>query len=69
MPLGGGAPRELLEDVREARWSPNGDELAVIHVVDGRQRLEYPIGRVLYEAAWMDEQHQRLAVRRPHRLR
>ena len=33
---------------------PDGDELAVIHVVDGRQRLEYPIGRVLYEpSGWM----------------
>jgi eukaryotic-like serine/threonine-protein kinase len=49
MPLGGGAPREILEDVTEARWSPNGDDLAVVHVLDGARRLEYPIGRVLYE--------------------
>ena len=54
MPLGGGAPREMLDEVREARWSPKGDDLAVVHVVDGRQRLEYPIGRVLYETGgWM----------------
>ncbi len=49
MPLGGGAPREILEDVNEARWSPNSDELAVIRTVDGTRRLEYPIGRVLYQ--------------------
>jgi Tol biopolymer transport system component len=49
MPLGGGAPREVLEDVVEARWSPNGDDLAVIHRVDGTTQLEYPIGRVLYK--------------------
>ena len=49
MPLGGGAPREVLEDVNEARWSPDSDELAVIRTVDGTRRLEYPIGRVLYQ--------------------
>ena len=49
-PLAGGAPRELLENVTSADWSPDGKELAVIHVVDGRDRLEYPIGKVLYEA-------------------
>ena len=30
MPLGGGAPREILEDVREADWSPDGEHLAII---------------------------------------
>ena len=49
VPLAGGAPREVLEDVGSADWSPDGTELAVIHVVEGRYRLEYPIGKVLYE--------------------
>jgi Tol biopolymer transport system component len=49
-PLAGGAPREILENVGSADWSPDGKELAVIHVVDGRYRLEYPIGKVLYQA-------------------
>jgi serine/threonine protein kinase len=48
MPLGGGAPREVLEGVRDADWSPDGDGLAIIHEVDGKDRLEYPIGKVLY---------------------
>ena len=50
MPIGGGAPREILADVRDADWSPDGTELAVIHQVKGRDRLEYPIGTVLYES-------------------
>jgi Tol biopolymer transport system component len=49
--LGGTAPREILEDVRQADWSPDGSELAIIRVADGKDRLEYPIGKVLYETA------------------
>ena len=51
VPLGGGAPRELLDSVREADWSPDGTELAIIHDVGGRDRLEFPVGKVLYEAS------------------
>jgi eukaryotic-like serine/threonine-protein kinase len=51
MPLGGGAPRELLTGVREADWSPDGSALAIIHEVGGKDRLEYPIGRALYESS------------------
>ncbi len=47
--LAGGAPRELLESVHYASWAPDGKSLAVIHVVEGKMRLEYPIGNVLYE--------------------
>ena len=57
VPLAGGTPREVLEGVLAADWSPDGQELAVIHVVGERYRLEYPIGRVLYESdppAWID---------------
>ena len=51
VPLGGGAPREVLDSVREADWSPDGTELAIIHDVSGRDRLEFPIGTVLYEGS------------------
>jgi serine/threonine protein kinase/Tol biopolymer transport system component len=51
VPLAGGAPREVLEDVFYADWSPDAKNLAVVRAVDGRFRLEYPIGKVLYEAA------------------
>lgn len=51
VPLAGGAPREIVENVQDADWSPDGKELAVCRVVGNRSRLEYPIGKVLYESA------------------
>jgi Tol biopolymer transport system component len=50
VPFSGGAPREMLENVSGADWSPNGDTLAVVRAVAGKQRLEYPVGTVLYES-------------------
>jgi len=47
--LTGGAPREVLDDVTSADWSRDGKELAVTHAVDGKYRLEYPIGKTIYE--------------------
>jgi serine/threonine protein kinase/Tol biopolymer transport system component len=49
VPLAGGAPREILESVQDADWSPDGQSLAVCRVVGSRSRLEYPVGKVLYE--------------------
>ncbi|MFI5181260.1 MAG: protein kinase [Thermoanaerobaculia bacterium] len=46
---GGGAPREILENVEFADYSPDGRDIAVVRVVSGRRRLEYPVGKVLYE--------------------
>jgi dipeptidyl aminopeptidase/acylaminoacyl peptidase len=51
MPLGGGAPRELLDGVHEADWGPDSRQLAIIREVGGLTRIEYPIGKVLYESA------------------
>jgi serine/threonine protein kinase len=51
MPLGGGAPREILEDVQLADWSPDGSGLAVVRWVSGGNSLEYPVGTVLYQTA------------------
>jgi eukaryotic-like serine/threonine-protein kinase len=45
VPLAGGAPRELLENVLWADWSPEGKGLAVTTA----GRLEFPIGKVLYK--------------------
>jgi hypothetical protein len=54
VPLGGGAPRELIGDVIDADWSPDGDGLAVVRFVSGKNKLEYPIGKTLYETtAWL----------------
>ncbi len=51
MPLEGAAPREILEGVREADWSPDGSDLAIIRDVDGKDWLEFPVGKVLCEAS------------------
>jgi dipeptidyl aminopeptidase/acylaminoacyl peptidase len=48
-PLVGGAPREVLENVQWADWSADGSNLAVVRDLEGRNRLEFPIGKVLYE--------------------
>jgi Tol biopolymer transport system component/predicted Ser/Thr protein kinase len=48
VPLVGGAPREILDNVEWADWSPDGTNLAVVHEADGRKRLEYPVGKPLY---------------------
>ena len=48
-PLSGSAPRELLEDVGHADWSPDGSAMAVVRAPRWRYRLEFPVGKVLYE--------------------
>jgi hypothetical protein len=54
LPLGGGAPRQLLDDVDEAAWGPQGSQLAVVREVEGRSTLEYPLGRVLFRTTgWL----------------
>ena len=48
-PLAGGAARQVLEDVKEADWSPDGANIAIVRVAGGRNRLEFPAGNLLYE--------------------
>ena len=55
-PMGGGAPREVLENVVAADWSPDGTEFAVIDRDHSEWRLQYPIGKVLLEGEnWMSD--------------
>src|SRR5262245_4495131 len=49
-PLAGGAPRELVKRVQVADWSPDGKILAIARRVEGKFRVEYPIGTVVYES-------------------
>jgi Tol biopolymer transport system component len=51
VPLAGGAPREIANDVEAADWDPEGKNLAVVRGVAGKHRLEFPIGRTIYETA------------------
>jgi eukaryotic-like serine/threonine-protein kinase len=53
-PLSGGAPRDVAESVQFADFSPDGTQLAIIRDLVSRGRLEYPVGKPLYEAgAWL----------------
>jgi hypothetical protein len=47
VPLLGGEPRKVMDDVLAADWSPDGRQLAVIRRVEGEFQLEYPVGKVL----------------------
>jgi WD40 repeat protein len=50
-PRGGGAPRDIADAVEYADWSPDGASIAIVRRVGGKVRLEYPVGKVLYETA------------------
>ncbi len=47
--IAGGAPRDVLDDVQWADWSPDGQSLAIVRDVGVKNRLEFPIGKVLYD--------------------
>jgi Tol biopolymer transport system component len=49
--VAGGAPREILRDVSWADWSPDGKVLAIVREVSGKNRLEYPPGKLLFETS------------------
>ena len=51
MPLEGKAPREIVDDADYADWNPAGTNFLIVRGLEGRYRLEYPIGNVLYETA------------------
>ena len=53
-PMMGGAARELLDDVHEADWAPDGERLAVLRRVGSHMRLEYPIDTVRHTTdSWL----------------
>ncbi len=45
-PIGGGAPREMVDGTYWADWAPDGNELAVVRREGYGQRLEFPVGNV-----------------------
>ncbi|HUJ27303.1 MAG TPA: protein kinase [Myxococcales bacterium] len=50
MPLGGTAPREVLEQVDSADWMPDGTTFAVVRHAGGAQQLEFPLGTKVLES-------------------
>ena len=60
-PLGGGAPREVLEHVTDGDISPDGASLAVVREIGTRQRLEFPMGKTILETdGWVS--HPRISA-------
>ncbi|HSZ60689.1 MAG TPA: protein kinase [Terriglobales bacterium] len=62
LPMSGGAPREVLENVEDAEWAADGESMAVVRYVPESQhwRLEYPIGKVLVDGTnWIS--HPRIS--------
>jgi len=49
--LTGGAPRDVAEGVQDADWAADGATLLVTRDVGGKARIEFPMGKVLYETS------------------
>jgi eukaryotic-like serine/threonine-protein kinase len=60
VPVTGGSPRQIAENVEWADWAPDGKTLATVRNILGKQRLEFPMGHVLYETdGWIS--HPRIS--------
>jgi serine/threonine protein kinase/Tol biopolymer transport system component len=57
VPLAGGAPREVFENVMWADWTPDGQSLALVRPSSGgNAHLEFPPDNVIYEPkAWVSQ--------------
>ncbi|MEO6435171.1 MAG: protein kinase, partial [Tepidisphaeraceae bacterium] len=49
VPLAGGAPRRVCQDVQDAVWTRDGKNFLIIRRVDGNYRIESPVGNVIYK--------------------
>jgi Tol biopolymer transport system component len=58
VPLSGGTPREVLDNVQDADWSATGDSMAIVRYIpeNTHWRLEYPVGKVLVDTInWISD--------------
>jgi len=56
--LAGGAPRPIIERVNDGDISADGTRMAVVREVGRSERLEYPLGHVLFEThGWISHVH------------
>jgi hypothetical protein len=61
-PLEGGSPREVTQDAEFADWTADGAGLLVVHEAEGRDRLEFPLGKLICETGgWIG--HPRFSPR------
>jgi hypothetical protein len=51
VPMSGGTPREVIENVQDLDWAADGENMAIVRYVpeNSHWRLEYPIGKVLVD--------------------
>ncbi|HET7712170.1 MAG TPA: hypothetical protein VFL80_09605, partial [Thermoanaerobaculia bacterium] len=49
VPLAGGAPRRVCQDMQEAEWTRDGKNFLLVRRVEGFYRIESPIGNVIYK--------------------
>jgi Tol biopolymer transport system component len=47
--LTGGSPRDVAEGIQDGDWSRDGQSLLVVRDVAGKSRIEFPMGKILYE--------------------
>src|SRR5699024_3829705 len=50
----GGAPRDVLASVKDADWSADGKQLAVL-VRGNQDELQFPVGRTVHRALSMED--------------
>lgn len=59
LPIEGGAPRPIMDNVEWADWTPDGSDLAVIHATEGPSGniLQFPRDKALYtpERGWISD--------------
>jgi eukaryotic-like serine/threonine-protein kinase len=56
LPITGGAPREVLEDIQDADWATDGEDLVVVRRVKGQSMIEFPAGNAIYKTnGWIKD--------------
>ncbi len=50
VPIAGGTPREVVKDALAADWTADASEMAVVRQVEGKYRVEFPRGKIIYES-------------------
>jgi len=56
LPIAGGAPHRLFEEIRAADWSPDGKTLAIARPVSGHDELQMPPGLAVYRSGgWITQ--------------
>jgi sugar lactone lactonase YvrE len=55
LPIDGGAPRDVADNILEADWAPDGSSLAVVRADRGTRRVEFPMGTTLHAGVFVND--------------